>query len=660
MTGKGLVGVVATDEAADRRVKFYGLHDYGTYFQVVQAAEIAESFDLSLTMRTISDILELYNVRLFMESDLFPSSYTDRRRATCRAVIPELHRVVGKFFNAIDESNVASIIVGVDYTYHRDLLLLLSRHKVYNRCSASVLLPVLDDTQIGIGEMLADKSLVLAFDQELRARLVADPVNAEQLIRMYLTKDAAPREVYLPSSFTADDGKALLNSYLDSDDANPNFVELLFLARFHSEIGLDAKTKLKAKRKYKQWTEDFFRHNSGLLTGCEVAITAEQTEPVEVSSDGSVSKLSYSRQWLEDGLDYPTIFNNFLYLFEFTDHRMMLTLPSYRAHLGVFERFMKTTGKEAYPVGVAFQFQESASFLQVAMYDQFLRANGVELEAAIAWFFSEYLKDEFSAENFRFTPSSTMSTYLERCRHLFSEMESVVKQFSLYVENGELDVELLSLTSEQVRYAKIPSFMAGKYAYPSDDQDIRSVLHLLFSDQSGLTYVNDALKASSAARLLIGSQVAYDDFADHQKGQIDYLLRLGILQNSDGHVGFASPARFHVLRDLHEIEAASYYRYPDSVRAAIDEMVAKGWLVGRASLLSEPEASYFNYCLNQSEFSNGPDLRNKYLHGSQAEADDKDEHFRTYIIALKLLVALVIKMNDDFCLRSNESVRGAA
>jgi hypothetical protein len=288
------------------------------------------------------------------------------------------------------------------------------------------------------------------------------------------------------------------------------------------------------------------------------------------------------------------------------------------------------------------------------MYDHFLRSKGIELESVIAWFLSGYLKDEFGAVNFRFMPSSTTSTYLEKCRHLFSEMESVVKQFSLYVENGELDTGLLAITSEQVRYKNIPSLMAGKYAYPSDDKDIRNVLHLLFSDQSGLTYVNDALKADNAARLLIDNRVAYDDFADYQKGQIDYLIQQGVLQNTVERVEFASATQFHVLRHLFEAEAASYYRYPDAARTTIDEMVTKGWLVRRESLLSEPEADYFNYCLNQAEFSNGPDLRNRYLHGSQADVDDKYEHFRTYITALKLLIALVIKINDDFCLRSDD------
>jgi len=233
-------------------------------------------------------------------------------------------------------------------------------------------------------------------------------------------------------------------------------------------------------------------------------------------------------------------------------------------------------------------------------------------------------------------------------------MESVIKQFSLYVENGELDTDLLGMTSEQVRYKNIPSLLTGKYVYASDNQEVRNILHLLFSDQSGLTYINDNLRADDAARLLIKNQVAYDDFADYQKRSIDYLIGLGVLENTGKRVQLADANQFLILKAIFDAEATSYYHYSAEARTYIDDMVSKGWLVRRESLLTDPEGSYFNYYLNQAEFDNGPDLRNKYLHGSQADADDEEQHFRTYITVLKLLIALVIKINDDFCLRDDE------
>ena len=77
-------------------------------------------------------------------------------------------------------------------------------------------------------------------------------------------------------------------------------------------------------------------------------------------------------------------------------------------------------------------------------------------------------------------------------------------------------------------------------------------------------------------------------------------------------------------------------------------MVEKGWLKPRDYLLTEEEAAYFDYCLN-ARFSNGLNLRNRYSHATQGS---EEEHYKVYLIVLRLLISLVIKINDDFCLLS--------
>ena len=303
--------------------------------------------------------------------------------------------------------------------------------------------------------MLTSQRLVQCYDQDVRARLAADPRNAELLISKYLDK-AARHPVYRPASFTDTDARALLDSYLDSGDANPNFVRLIATAQLLPIAGIDAKLKLKAKRKHDAWSEEFFKNNAGMKSGSVVSISDTQTEPVTVSRDEPRCKVLLQPSLARDSLDYPTVLNNFLYLFEFADHRMLLTLPSFQADLGVFERFMGVTGKDTYRSGIVLRLKDQSSFLQMMLYTQFLQTQDIELESVIAWFFAEYLKKEFGAANFKFIPSSKTSSFLEKARHLFSEMESVIKQFSLHAENGELDTDLLTITSDQVKYRSIP------------------------------------------------------------------------------------------------------------------------------------------------------------------------------------------------------------
>jgi len=647
---------MTSENSAARRVRFFGAADLATYWQVNRATEIAEQFDPADPPTSAADIIELHNAQQYVQTGFFPAEYTDTQRAQAQAKIPTMRSVIARFFTAINDANVGELIAAIDYNFYTDLLELLGRNGAFERCNPDDMLSALTATGVKLHVMLANKRLVQAYDIPLRDALMSDARNAEQLVRKYMLKDATS-EVHLPKSLTSPDARKLLQSYIDSADANPNFVGLIETAPVSRQTGVDAKLKLNAKRRKSRMTEELFRDNAGIRTGCEVSISDTQDDPVIVEMDGMVAIFTYSSSWLNQTTDNPSILNNFQHLFQFADRHVLLTLPAYPADLGVFERFLTSTSKTGYHVGAAFHAVDWSSLLQTRLYHRYLASKNIDLEGVIAWFFEEYLVEEFDALNFSFTPSGSGSSYLEKARHLFAEMESIALQFDLYAENGELDRDLLAITSDPVRYKQMASILAGKYVYANKGEEIAGILHALFSDQSGLTYISDALNAPNASQLLVQNEVSYGDFEDFQKSTIDHLIALGVLEDTGTRVQIASWEQFSILRSLFVTQAASYYHLSNQGRVEADAMVARGWVSRRASLLSEAEGSYFNYFLNKVEFSNGPELRNKYLHGSQTNGDGEDAHFRTYMIALRLIVALVIKINDEFSMSATEATR---
>lgn len=641
-----------------RRVRFYGEHDLATGWHVPRVVELVERFDPEIAPTNTVDVLELHNVQQYLEHGLLPSAYTDEERSLASARIPQIRSAVARYFSGVDNTNFAAIVAGVDHDYHGDLLDLLGRNGAFERCDGVAVLPALTAAGVHIGEMLSSKKLVQAYDFEVRDALRTSPRGAEHLVRKYLEHDVR-EAIYLPASFTPSDARELLERYIDSESANPNYLGLIATAKENPRAGIDAKLKLRARRRNHEMTTKFFAENAGLKTGCEVRLSGTQDEPVVFemdTSDGLVSRYTYSSRWLEETCDNASILNNFLHLFDFVDHQALLVLPSYPANLGVMERIMGTTGRTEYKIGVAFRALDISTLLQTRLYHYFLESRDLDLEQVISWFFEEYLVKEFGASNFSFVPSGSGPSHLQKVRHLFAEMESVANQFTLFVRDGQLDRDLLAIGSEQVRYKEIPSLLAGKYLYPAEGAEIAGILHLLFSDQSILNYISEDLKADNAAGLILKNQISYGDFEDYQKPGVDHLLNLGILEDAGTWVRFANLEQLLILRALFTTQAASYYHLSEAGRVQADAMVTKGWLTRRSSLLTDAEAKYFNYYLNGVDFSNGPELRNKYLHGSQVNTDGEDAHFNTYITALRLTVALVIKMNDDFCLSAAEKV----
>ena len=73
-----------------------------------------------------------------------------------------------------------------------------------------------------------------------------------------------------------------------------------------------------------------------------------------------------------------------------------------------------------------------------------------------------------------------------------------------------------------------------------------------------------------------------------------------------------------------------------------------------STLFSKPEQNYLNYFLNKSEFNNSLDLRNKYSHGTQPFGNE-EVHHSNYIIFLKLFILIIIKINDELCIKDEEA-----
>lgn len=637
--------------SSDRRVRFYGTGDLATHWQVEDAAAIFEGYPPDTFLGTVADFIELHNAQQFVEADFLPASYTDAQRKRVKATASRVRGDVAKFFTGIDETNVEDLVAGVEFDYHGDLLDLLGRYHAFERCGANVMLRALKSTGVRLNTMLSNKRLVHAYDTPLREDLLSDARAAEFLIRKYFDKDTRV-ETHLPGSLTPLDAHAILERYVDSDDPNLNYLRLIETAPIATRTGVDAKLKLRVKRKKDVVSAEFFKDNTGVKSGCEIGISDDQDEPVISRMDGLVAIYTYSAGWLGKTTDHPSILNNFQHLFEFADRTAMLTLPSYPAELGAMEGLFGATGRHDYKIGAAYRIKDMSSTLQLRIFEHFLASKGIELESVIAWFFQDYLREEFDAQMFSFAASDGSSTYLQRTRHLFAEMESVVRQFGLFVKEGEIDRDLLAITSDAVGYKHIPSLLDGKYVYPIENSEIAGVLNALFSDQTSLGYISEDLNAPTASELLLHNHISYSDFKNHQRPSIDYLIGLEILRNTGDRVVITSAEQFLILRSLFTSQAASYFHLSADGRSVVDSMVSKGWLRRESTLLANAEASYFNFQLNKTEFSNGPELRNKYLHGSQASTEGDIAHYDAYITALKLLVNLVIKLNDDFCLHA--------
>lgn len=502
---------------------------------------------------------------------------------------------------------------------------------------------------VRIYDLLACQGIVSYYNLELTEYLIMTKDSAEMLLRQYAeSRNTQQKKYYFPVALGKSEKIEMLNCYIKSELANPNYLKLICETQSTTELPIPDKTKLMAKRKYEEEIEEMFEDGGGFSYSTEVSFRDNQKEVVRYDRTNNDFCVIYSREWIRQNQDYPTILNNFIYLFEYTDAQCRMEHVSRISQMGVFERVLGIKGVKEYLTGTAFNQLQALSMLQLVAYDRELKEINIRIEDVIEWFFRDYLADEFSVEDFNVKLPSEESSYLEKCRTILSEIDSVLKQYRLLVEDGKIDHELLQISSEHVFFKDVPSLIKNKYIY-GVGEEYNIVSFHLFSDQSTLYYLKEHDKYDNLPQLLIKEDIRKEDFLAHQIQKLDWLLEREYLYiNNDGYLK-PELMKIRLIKELFDKEVVCY-NYIQILNNQEQGMVAREMIEFESSLFSKPEQEYFNYLLNQSEFSNGLDLRNRYVHGTQSNNEEK--HKNDYYIFLKVLILITIKINEEFCLQS--------
>lgn len=320
-----------------------------------------------------------------------------------------------------------------------------------------------------------------------------------------------------------------------------------------------------------------------------------------------------------------------------------------RSQLSIFDGILGIKGINEYYTGTAFQQIQMMASLQTKAYDLELRKNKVFLEEVIAWFFKQYLKEEFNVIGFHFHPTTPTTTYFEKCKLLATEIDGILKQFKIWVE-GEIDSELLQLSTEHMFFENIPSKIEKKYIYCNSDE-CQTAMNILFSNQSPVYYTEKYKDEKDCFYELVKTHhPKIDDFMRFQTDTINWLVKHRILQIDEQ--GFLYLERKTILlKELYYNEVICK-TYMGEYNDEIEELEKTGMIGYESTLFSKPEQEYLNYLFNKSEFSNGLDLRNSYLHNTAV--DNEKQNIDDYYIFIRMLLFIVIKMNEEFCVCKKE------
>ncbi len=639
----------------ENRVKYYPCSDY-LYAHNLTKIEVIivpnyESID-------INDAIEFFEIKRYFDENTRCLTWTNEQYAEYTEKAKKLNSLTMRFFNQITNDNIVSLYESIEFGYHSDFWRLFDLCKLYNNISDTTFAELIECERISPFDLFLHKTIVNHYGEVLKNYILSHEFCIKIILHFYQQDYTEGDKLYLPSELNANDVDTYLKDYIDSEKPNMNHLKEIIDMPPNKRFPITDENRLKAKRKYDDEVKSIFESGKGAHFGygCQLTFDPEQESIVSSSQSGDTFSLSYSTKHLLDTLDYPSLLNNFIYVFEFVDCKQMRSLHVLRkSQSGVFERAFASKSTKIYAINHAFEFSQGIANMQMESYYAFLEYNKVHIEDAILWMFTQYLQEEFGCPEIRVSMPSVNTTFAEKCTSIISAFESVLKQYSLYVKNGEIDFDLVAMSTTPVKFENVNSLVSNKYVYGAGN-DYNMLTFWLFSDQCTFSFIerlyDEGHSYDRFIDLLVKEIIYISDYRDHEKGAFETMEKYDLVQIcDDGQIKPKNMIKLLLLKDLYNNDVVSRYSCSRKVQKAIDEFIQQGLLEEGSTLFSKPEINYLNYMLNRAEYSNGLEIRNKYVHGNQQVNIDENEHRKNYLKLLRLFVLFAIKVNDDFCLR---------
>ena len=632
------------------RVVFYSKDDLSAGYHLKKAERLLNNLELTTTIE-VNDLLELYNVKEYFDNNLFLLTWDDTLKSAFSDKILQADKKIKEIFLAMNDDNIIASIESLESDYRATFWHLFNYYQAYKRITKEAFSEALKLYPQQSKYILTKPNTVNYFDEELRKFMMTNEDSAELLLSKFEQGDRSRNLSYVfPKSLSIEDKEKIILDYILQEKPNLNYIRLIEHSKDSNDLKFSVKTRLEAKKKSEELNNKIFNEGISWQIGVLIKFDQVQDEPVISSYDGKQLDLSYSVKFLDGQQNDVARFMLFKNLFGFTDHIGLITLYNRQSEMDIFERVLMKS-KNGYPEGLRFIQKKQVARAQIAAFNHYLQQKETSLEQVIQSFIHLKLNKEFRLDSLQFKFPTINSTFLEKIRLVAPELESLLKQYQVYSQEGKIDFELIQIDSNPLKFSDVKSLLEKKYVYATNEKTT-ALEYYFYSDQSSLQYVEPFKdKYSNLYDLLENEDVKFENFADFQQGLIKQLISEGYLfQDIYDNVKMTDDVLIYLIGELHRDGVLSYWHYPKEVRDLMDEMEKNNLIRFGNTLFSEPELSYYNYYLNMKGYTNGLNIRNKYLHGSNSSSEKVHEY--EYYILIQLTILALLKIVDDLSLRS--------
>lgn len=350
----------------------------------------------------INQAIDLYNVHLYIKDGEYFPNWDESFINQCKTVDTKIMALLGRYCSTINDDNFRDIYASVELLDFEDFWNFLASFVDLKKLQWKTIETCVCDNAFAVQRMLYCPKYAREYDNEMADFLCRNPMmSAIFLIDKYINIHiAVDKEAVLPKSLDVSRKEQIIADYLDGDNQNPNYLEMISQWRSTGDFSISDKLRLKAKRLHNKYISDMFSHSSfsGFNFSVSVCFCDLDNKLGNIRKNGSDIEYNYNKKFIKDNLNPFMILQNFSTLFGYVDTQGRSLLVSKPEQLSVFERYLGAKSITDYPKGVAFLIREMTSQVQLAAYEEELKKNNVSLENALEWFFIEWLPKNYGVQ----------------------------------------------------------------------------------------------------------------------------------------------------------------------------------------------------------------------------------------------------------------------
>ena len=629
------------------RVKYFPPNDFACGLKIEKIEQIYKNKDLQI-IHDINDAIEFYNLYLYFHNDdLIWKKWSKQQVDVFKSFTEELKIKTFKYIVSLNDTSFLSSMDIIEFNYIDDFINLIQQCNFKN-ISAKAISAILEKDNSFIYHALKNEKFVNHYGDVIKQYLIKNK-SAELIIEAEDSKhNDTIAKSYIPKCLSEEERNFIIENYINSDNVNQNYLNILISIPFEKKLPVPL--IVSAQKKLKKCEEELLS-SAGKICTFTLHFEKDQKEKVIISNQPTLTTdISYSLDWINDNLSYGSILYNFVDMFSFVDGQYRIITMNKPIDSGLIESLSMLKNNKLYHKNIIFDYFNGLLNNELNLYRTVLLNKGIHLETMIESFFSEIFPKNYNVPKITTHLSTENKSYLEKCHELVTNFDIICKQFYHFSKYKTIDKELLQADNTPVKIENIPSLVKNKYAHGCEN-NFKGMIFNLFSNQCPLNYISSRNIQYECFYDLLQKETVYkSDYPEYEHRVIDELAKWDLIEIArDGKLSIKIQNRVLILRELYRNEFLNFNRFDDEMRNEILEIQKLGLIQFENTLLSEQEAAYFNYFLNET-YPNGPKLRNKYAHGIEYLENDEKVHYNNYIILLRLIILLVLKINDDVCL----------